>query len=47
MSGKPHAREKRVVNKTVKVEKKALDSNKNKKNNDSVLAKLFGALIKK
>lgn len=46
MSTKPHSREKRVVNKTVRVEKKDLNSNKTN-NNESILKKLFGLFIKK
>ena len=46
MSTKPHSREKRVVNKTVRVEKKDLNSNKTN-NNEPILKKLFGLFIKK
>lgn len=43
MSVKPHSREKRVVDKTVKVEKRAVNSTKKNKDLFSILKGLFGA----
>lgn len=41
MSNRPHSREKRVVNKTVKVEKKKVD------NKESILSKILKTFNKK
>lgn len=43
MSVKPHSREKRVVDKTVKVEKRTIDNKKKNKDLFSTLKGLFGA----
>lgn len=47
MSNKPHAREKRIVNKTVKVEKQKLNQKDSKKKTNSVVKNLFESLLRK
>lgn len=42
MNNRPHSREKRVINKTVKVEKKQVNKNKS-----SILSSLLSKVIKK
>lgn len=46
MSTKPHSREKKVVQKTVRVEKRKIE-NKNNTNSNKILKGIFNSLIKK
>lgn len=47
MSQKPHSREKRIVDKTVKAEKKTVERKTRTNDVGSVLKGIFGAFIKK
>ena len=47
MPNKPHAREKRIVDKTVKVEKQKLNQKDSKKKTNSAIKNLLGSLLRK
>lgn len=47
MTTKPHSREKKIVQKAIKVEKKKIDSRKRNNSTNNIVKNIFSSLIKK